>query len=193
MDLSIVFFPQPPLFTFKKKSNGGKTKSKIRDMSFCSHSVSLSYPLHQSKPFPQLTAERLTCITPARTYTRTHLRAHINVLRFKTESRSETLKFQQSPSDFGRKVWRKIRQKACCRCAAVGSCHIQARVARPDGFYDIKESGRRLDYVTPDTPNPHWTGQWVSVLKVLSHHTRRNLTVSRHYRDPSPYHLEEKA
>jgi len=76
-------------------------------MSFCSHSVSLSYPLHQSKLFPQLTAERLTCITPARTYTRAHLHTHINTLRFKTESRSETLTFQQSPSDFGRKVWKK--------------------------------------------------------------------------------------
>lgn len=88
-------------------------------MSFCSHSVSLSYPLHQSKPFPQLTAERLTCITPARTYTRAHLRTHINTLRFKTESRSETLKFQQSPSDFGMKVWRKIQTEGllslCCR------------------------------------------------------------------------------
>lgn len=49
LDLSIFFFPNPHCFSSNKKWAMEKKKSKIQDMSFCSHSVSRSYPRHQSK------------------------------------------------------------------------------------------------------------------------------------------------
>ncbi len=49
LDLSIFFSRTPTASLPIKNEQWRKKKSKIQDMSFCSHSVSRSYPLHQSK------------------------------------------------------------------------------------------------------------------------------------------------
>ncbi len=127
------FFLNPLCFSANKKmSNGGKNiYIKIQDMSFCSQCLSLLSTPSIEALFPRLTAERLTYITPACTYIQTHFHTHIYTCRFNAESRSETLKCQQSPSDFGGKVWRN--NSDWCHCAAMGSCHSLATVARPAG------------------------------------------------------------
>lgn len=129
-----IFYPH--CFASNKRK-GNEKNTKIQDMSFCSHSVSLSSPLHQSKLcfFSWQQKDWHTSIPHAPTC--------LCVCHFNAKSRSHVLKFQQRPSEFVRKVWKTSQTKGMVsRC----SCRVKQTLGRPNGGWYIKKDWKRVTH-----------------------------------------------